>query len=348
MFNKKVAPNSKPLAIRVKTINRDAWKFCVAPMLGVTNRHCRFLYRCLNSHVRLYTEMVTTAALLRSKDIFYKHLFFDNSQHPVALQLGGNDPIDLAKSARIGEKYGYDEININCGCPSSRVLDGSFGAYLMKDVNLVIDCLKSIMDSVSIPVSIKHRIGIDYVDSYQFVRDFVGEIYHAGCNIFIVHARNAVLKGLSPKKNRDIPSLKYDYVYNLKKDFPDAVIVLNGGISSIDSIRNIESFVDGFMIGRCIMSNPLFLLDIESAFYKEKPGFIYNNLINILIEYANSEINKGIPLRVIVQPMLNLFKGIPGASLWRRILSNTASLSNNNPRLISVAWDAIRKKSSIL
>ncbi|AGF48223.1 tRNA-dihydrouridine synthase A [Candidatus Kinetoplastibacterium oncopeltii TCC290E] len=332
----------------METINKDSWKFCVAPMLGVTNRHCRFLYRCLNSHVRLYTEMVTTAALIRNKNIFSKYLLFDNSQHPIALQLGGNDPVDLAKSARIGEKCGYDEININCGCPSSRVLNGSFGAYLMKDVNLVIDCLKAIMDAVSIPVSIKHRIGIDYVDSYQFIRDFVGKIHDIGCNVFIVHARNAVLRGLSPKKNREIPALKYDYVYKLKKDFPDAVIVLNGGISSIDSIRNIENFVDGFMIGRCIMSNPLFLLDIESAFYKEEGVFDYNNLINILIEYAHIEINKGVQLRAIVQPMLNLFKGTNGAGLWRRTLSHTASLSNNKPELIYAAWDAICKRSSIL
>ncbi|AGF48925.1 tRNA dihydrouridine(20/20a) synthase DusA [Candidatus Kinetoplastidibacterium galati] len=329
----------------MENINRDAWKFCVAPMLGVTNRHCRFLYRCLNPHIRLYTEMITTATLMRSKDIFSRHLVFDESQHPIALQLGGNDPVDLAKSALIGEKCGYDEININCGCPSNRVLNGSFGAHLMKDVNLVVDCLKAIMDSVSIPVSIKHRIGIDYADSYQFVRDFVGRIYDAGCNVFIVHARNAVLNGLSPKKNRDIPPLKYDYVYNLKKDFPDAVIVLNGGICNINSIIDTENFVDGFMIGRCIMSNPLFLLEIDSTFYKEKLGFNYDNLINILIDYAYKEINKGVPLRVIVQPMLNLFKGFPGAGLWRRMLSDTVSLSNNNPGLISAAWNVICRKS---
>ncbi|AGF49651.1 tRNA-dihydrouridine synthase A [Candidatus Kinetoplastibacterium blastocrithidii TCC012E] len=331
----------------METINRDAWKFCVAPMLGVTNRHCRFLYRCLNSHIRLYTEMVTTAALMRSKDIFHRYLDFDESQHPVVLQIGGNNPFDLAKSARIGESCGYDEININCGCPSRRVVSGSFGACLMKDVDLVSDCLKAIMDSVSIPVSIKHRIGIDNVDSYQFVRDFVGEIHNTGCKIFIVHARNAILNGLSPKKNRDIPILKYDYVYNLKKDFPDAVIILNGGISGISSVKNVENFVDGVMIGRYIMSNPLFLLDIGSIFYKENK-VNYDNLINNLIKYADRETSNGVPLRVIVKPMLNLFKGTTGAGLWRRMLSNTVSLSKNDPGLISMAWDAIGDKTVIL
>lgn len=199
-------------------------------MIDVTDRHCRFFHRLLAPSARLYTEMITTGALMHG-DVS-RHLDFDATEHPVALQLGGSEPGALARSARLGQQWGYDEINLNCGCPSARVQRGAFGACLMAEPVLVADCVKAMQDAVSVPVTVKHRLGLDYDESYDFVRDFVGILHDAGCRVFIVHARNAVLKGLSPKDNRQIPPLRYDVARQLKTDFPDGVFVLNGGITA--------------------------------------------------------------------------------------------------------------------
>src|SRR5712664_743369 len=202
----------------------------VAPMMDWTDRHCRSFHRILTRHTWLYTEMVTTGALLHG-DVA-RHLDFNQEEHPVALQLGGSEPSDLAQCAKLGQQWGYDEINLNCGCPSERVQRGAFGACLMAEPALVADCVKAMRDAVTIDVTVKHRIGIDDVASYDFVRDFVGAVAQAGCDTFIVHARNAVLKGLSPKQNREVPPLKYDFAYRLKQDFPGLEIIVNGGVKT--------------------------------------------------------------------------------------------------------------------
>src|SRR5829696_2148633 len=223
-------------------------------MMDVTDRHCRFFLRQVNSRARLYTEMITTGALIHG-DVD-PHLRFGPAEHPVALQLGGSEPRELAHCAKLGEQYGYDEINLNIGCPSERVQRGAFGACLMAEPALVAECVSAITDKTSLPVTVKHRIGIDKVEEYSFVRDFVGTVAQAGCRTFIVHARNAVLKGLSPKENREIPPLKYDYVYRLKHDFPALQIVINGGIGSWADITTHLAYVDGAMLGRAAYHNP--------------------------------------------------------------------------------------------
>ncbi|HTJ93231.1 MAG TPA: tRNA dihydrouridine(20/20a) synthase DusA, partial [Pararobbsia sp.] len=243
----------------------SARRVSVAPMMDWTDRHCRYFHRLISRHTWLYTEMVTTGALLHG-DV-PRHLTFNEHEHPVALQLGGSEPADLAKCATLGEQWGYDEINLNCGCPSERVQRGAFGACLMAEPQLVADCVKAMRDVVSIPVTVKHRIGIDDVSEYSFVRDFVGTIADAGCEVFIVHARNAILKGLSPKENREIPPLKYEYAYQLKRDFPSLDISINGGIQSLDEVEQHLEHVDGVMLGREAYHNPYLLAGVDARFY---------------------------------------------------------------------------------
>ncbi len=229
-----------------------------------TDRHCRYFHRLLTKNTLLYTEMVTTGALLHG-DVA-RHLRFNDEEHPVALQLGGSDPADLAASAKLAVEWGYNEVNLNCGCPSERVQKGSFGACLMAEAPLVADCVKAMQDVVSIPVTVKHRIGIDKSESYDFVRDFVGTLYSAGCTVFLVHARSAWLKGLSPKENREIPPLRYEFVYQLKGDFPDCTIVLNGGVKTNDEIETHLMHVDGVMLGREAYHNPWIMSEWDERF----------------------------------------------------------------------------------
>src|SRR3954466_14741556 len=230
------------------------WRICVAPMMAWTDRHCRYFHRLLTRQTRLYTEMVTTGALLHG-DVA-RHLDFDPIEQPVALQLGGSEPADLAKCARLGERWGYAEINLNCGCPSERVQRGAFGACLMAEPALVADCVRAMRDAVAIPVTVKHRIGIDRHEGYAFVRDFVGTVAAGGCDVFIVHARNAWLHGVSPKENRELPPLRYEFVYRLKQDFPGFTIVLNGGVKGEEEIARHLEHVDGVMIGREAYHDP--------------------------------------------------------------------------------------------
>lgn len=305
-------------------------------MIDVTDRHCRYFHRLLAPRARLYTEMITTGALLHG-DVA-RHLDFHEAEQPVALQLGGSDPEALAYSARLGQQWGYDEINLNCGCPSDRVQRGAFGACLMAEPALVADCVKAMQDAVSVPVTVKHRLGLDYDESYDFVRDFVGTLYQAGCRVFIVHARNAVLKGLSPKDNREIPPLRYDAARRLKADFPDCTIVLNGGIAQAGEARRQLDDFDGVMLGRAAWHNPGVLSELsrllEPGIELPEPG----QIVHAMTEYAQGQVERGVPLRMVVKPLLGWMNGRPGSRHWRRTLSDATLLSTNDPRLLEKAW----------
>jgi tRNA-dihydrouridine synthase A len=302
----------------------DSRRLRIAPMMDWTDRHCRFFLRQVNAKARLYTEMITTGALIHG-DVD-RHLGFDSSQHPLALQLGGSEPDDLAHCAKLGEQYGYDEINLNIGCPSERVQRGSFGACLMAEPKLVASCVSAIKGNL--PVTVKHRTGIDAVEDYGFLRDFVGTVSEAGCSTFIVHARNAVLKGLSPKENREIPPLKYDYVYRLKQDFPGLEIVINGGITSMEDAAFHLKKVDGVMLGRAAYHNPWLLAD---------PGKTRAGVVRTMFEYAKAVA----PLRNVSRHMLGLYHGHPRARLWRRMLSNPVLRDKNDPALLLDALEAV-------
>ena len=295
-------------------------------MMDWTDRHCRFFLRQVSARARLYTEMITTGALLHG-DV-ERHLAFSRDEHPVALQLGGSEPHELAHCAKLGEAYGYDEINLNVGCPSERVQRGAFGACLMAEPQVVADCVSAIREAVSIPVTVKHRVGIDQVEDYSFVRNFVAAVSDAGCRTFIVHARNAVLKGLSPKQNREIPPLKYDYVYRLKDDFPELDIVINGGITSWVEITNHLAYVDGVMLGRTAYHNPWLLADA---------GKTRADVVKAVYEYA-----KGVEsLRHVTRHVLGLYHGHKKARLWRRMLSDSERLEHNRPELLLEALELV-------
>ncbi len=319
-------------------ISPDGWRLCVAPMIDVTDRHCRYFHRLLAPGARLYTEMITTGALMHG-DVA-RHLDFDPAEHPVALQLGGSEPDALARSAVLGQRWGYDEINLNCGCPSERVQRGAFGACLMAEPGLVADCVKAMQDAVSIPVTVKHRLGLDYDESYDFVRDFVGALYDTGCRVFIVHARNAVLKGLSPKDNREKPPLRYEAAARLKADFPDCVIVLNGGINEKDQALSLMEQFDGVMLGRAAWHNPGILSDIAYAGLSESAPST-DSLVCGMQAYAAREIARGVPLRMITKALLGWMAGQTGARKWRRTLSDAAQLNENDAGLIGRAWQEL-------
>jgi tRNA-dihydrouridine synthase A len=299
---------------------------CVAPMMDWTDRHCRYFLRQLSSRAFLYTEMITTGALLHG-DV-ERHLGFDAAEHPVAAQLGGSEPEDLARCAVLVQECGYDEVNLNCGCPSERVQRGSFGACLMAEPELVADCVRAMAERLSIPVTIKHRTGIDQIETYDFLARFVDTVARAGCKTFIVHARNAVLKGLSPKENREIPPLKHDYVYRLKQDFPRLEIVINGGITTRDQIESHLPHVDGVMLGRAAYHDSWILAEA---------GRTRAGVVRAMADYA-----AGLPsLRHVARHMLGLYHGHPRARLWRRMLSDPARLARNDPRLLLEALEAV-------
>ena len=309
----------------------------VAPMLDWTDRHCRYFHRLISRHTWLYTEMVTTGALLYG-DVA-RHLDFSDEEHPVALQLGGSEPDDLAQCAKLGEKWGYDEINLNCGCPSERVQKGAFGACLMKDSTLVARCVAAMRDAVSIDVTVKHRIGVDDVHTYDFVRDFVGEIAEAGCRTFIVHARNAILKGLSPKENRDIPPLRYDVVYRLKKDFPELEILINGGVETADEVARHLEQVDGVMIGRAAYHYPWRMAEFDRCFYgDDTPAPTQADIVKAMIPYIETQLSrygeKGLKMHGITRHMLGLMHGQPGARRFRQILSDANRLATGKPAAV--------------
>ncbi|WP_326939368.1 tRNA dihydrouridine(20/20a) synthase DusA [Actimicrobium sp. GrIS 1.19] len=315
----------------------------VAPMMDWTDRHCRVFHRQISRHTWLYTEMVTTGALVHG-DVA-RHLDFNDEEHPVALQLGGSDPADLAHSARLGEQWGYDEINLNCGCPSERVQKGAFGACLMAEPTLVADCVKAMRDAVSIDVTVKHRIGIDNNESYGFMRDFVGAVADAGCRTFIVHARNAILKGLSPKENREIPPLRHDAVYQLKREFPDLEIILNGGVKTQSEIDLHLLHVDGVMLGREAYHNPYSMAGFDAKYYGDaRQPRSRAEVIAAMLPYIRQQLQggavKGGPrLNSITRHMLGLMTGLPGARSFRQTLSDSKRLASGDPALLLAALE---------
>ena len=315
------------------------WRLCVAPMIDVTDRHCRFFHRLLAPRARLYTEMIATGALLHGDP--RRHLEFDPSEHPLALQLGGSDPDALARCARMAQSWGYDEVNLNCGCPSPRVQRGAFGACLMLDPGVVADCMKAMQDAVSVPVTVKHRLGIDYNDDYGFVRDFVGTLFDVGVRVFVVHARNAVLQGLSPRQNREIPPLRYDVAAQLRHDFPDASFILNGGIADSVQAVQLDQDFDGIMLGRAAWHTPTVLADIHRQWWPDDALLSHDAVIDAMVDYARREVAQGTPLRFITRALLGFASGRKGARHWRRMLSDASLLNDNNPELIHQAWQAI-------
>lgn len=319
----KIARMNPAIESNLPLPNPPPRRVSVAPMMNWTDRHCRHFLRQISRHTWLYTEMVTTGAILRGDT--RRFLRFDAPEHPVALQLGGSEPADLAASARIGEDFGYDEINLNVGCPSDRVQSGRFGACLMAEPQLVADCVAAMRAAVRIPVTVKTRIGIDDRDSYEHLHDFVSRVADAGCETLIVHARKAWLKGLSPKENREVPPLRYEVVAQLKRDFPQLDVIINGGIKTLEVMEQQLAVLDGVMIGREAYSNPYLLADVDRRFFgATTPVPAREAIVATQREYIARELAAGTPLGSITRHMLGLFQGQPGARRWRRVLSERA------------------------
>ena len=318
-------------------------KLCVAPMLDWTDRHCRYFHRLLSKNAMLYTEMVTTGALIHG-DV-QRHLGYNEEEHPLALQIGGSEPAELARCARLAAQWGYDEVNLNCGCPSERVQRGSFGACLMAEPGLVADGVKAMLDAGPVPVTVKHRIGIDKLESYPFVRDFVGTVSQAGCCIFIVHARNAWLKGLSPKENREVPPLRYDMVHRLKQDFPHLLITINGGINSTTQVLEQLQQVDGVMVGREAYHNPWWLSQWDEAFFgadqpasPDRPE--REQVEQQMVLYMERErLARGTPWFAVARHMLGLRHGLPGARRWRQVWSDNKLKDLEPHEVLALAHD---------
>jgi tRNA-dihydrouridine synthase A len=321
-------------------------------MLDWTDRHCRYFHRLLSSEARLYTEMLTTGAIIHGG--MHRFLDFDASEHPVALQLGGSEPADLAECARLARQWGYDEVNLNCGCPSERVQRGAFGACLMNEAPLVADCVKAMLDAVGgdprVPITVKHRIGIDQNESHEFVRDFVGTVAEAGCRVFIVHARNAWLKGLSPKENREIPPLRHATVHQLKRDFPDLTIVVNGGLA--DNAACLAQLqpdamlpgvtLDGVMVGRAAYHTPWLLAEWDALFFGREPrtDMSREGVEAAMVAYVEREMARTrgwahgeVRWPQVIRHILGLYNGLPGARRWRQVWSDHR-LKNELPSVV--------------
>ena len=294
--------------------------FSVAPMMDCTDRHARYFLRLITRRALLYTEMVTTGAIIHGDR---KHLLgFDAFERPVALQLGGSDPAELAQCAQVGASYGYDEINLNVGCPSDRVQSGRFGACLMAEPELVGDCVRAMREAVTLPVTVKTRIGIDDRDSYECLSHFVQVVADAGCRTFIFHARKAWLQGLSPKENREVPPLRYDMVYRIKRDFPDLGVILNGGIKSLDAAQTHLFCVDGVMMGREVYDNPYILAQVDHLLYGDaNPVPTRREILERFLPYVETQLARGVRLNQMSRHILGLFRGQPRARAWRRYAS---------------------------
>ena len=311
-------------------------RLCVAPMMEWTDRHDRYFLRLISRHTLLYTEMVTTGALLHGDPA--PQLRFDPSEHPVAVQLGGSEPEELARSARLCADHGYDEVNLNVGCPSDRVQSGRFGACLMAEPALVAECVAAMQAAVDIPVTVKSRIGIDHQDSYGELVQFVDTIAAAGCRTFIVHARKAWLHGLSPKENREVPPLRYEFVHALKQDFPQLEIILNGGITDLDSAAAHMAHVDGVMIGRAAYHNPYLLAEADRRFYgDDHPIPSRQEIVERFLPYVEQQLAAGARLHHMTRHILGLFQGQPGARAWRRHLSEQAHRHDAGVEVINEA-----------
>ena len=314
-------------------------KVCVAPMMDCTDRHERFFLRLISKNVLLYTEMIVSEAISRGDK--KKLLAFNLNEKPLALQVGGSSAKLLAEAAKTGEDFGYDEINLNLGCPSRKVQKNKFGACLIKEPNLVADCLTEMMASCSIPVTVKTRIGYDDVEDYESLNNFIKILKKTGVKTFIIHARKAMLGKFTPKQNLNIPPLKYDIVYRLKKEFPDEEIIINGGINSIYQIKNHLEKVDGVMIGRSVYHSPYFLAEIEREIFNNDNISSRKEIIENLIPYVKSEIKKGTRLNQIMRHTIGLFHGQTGANFWKRYLSENMCVRNADVQKINHIMDKI-------
>ncbi|MCC8367753.1 tRNA dihydrouridine(20/20a) synthase DusA [Xenorhabdus sp. PB61.4] len=318
-------------------------RFSVAPMLDWTDRHCRYFHRLLSKEALLYTEMVTTGAIIHGKG---NYLAYNEQEHPLALQLGGSEPQALAQCAKIAQERGYDEINLNVGCPSDRVQNGRFGACLMGDATLVADCVKAMQDVVDIPVTVKTRIGIDEQDSYEFLCDFIDTVVQkSACNNFVIHARKAWLSGLSPKENREIPPLDYPRVYQLKKDFPQLTLSINGGIKTLEEAKQHLKHVDGVMIGREAYQNPSILAHVDRELFDQNAQVTNTvDAVKALYPYIEQELSNGTYLGHITRHILGIFQGIPGARQWRRHLSENAHKPGSDIMVVEKALEMVTER----
>lgn len=323
----------------IKTSSAIDHRLSVAPMLDWTDKHCRYFYRLLSKQTVLYTEMVTTGAILRGRG---DYLSYNDAEHPLVLQLGGSDVIAMTECAKIAEQYGYDEININVGCPSDRVQNGRFGACLMAEPNLVAECVNQMQAKTSIPITVKSRIGIDDQDSYQFLHDFIDTVSMAGCQHFIIHARKAWLTGLSPKQNREVPPLDYERVYKIKNYFKSLQISINGGIKSFDEAINHLQYIDGVMIGREIYSNPYLLATADNLlFAKQNNPISREELVELMVPYINETVANGGRAWHILRHMLGLCNGLIGARKYRQHLSEFSSRKEANANVLIDAFNKV-------
>lgn len=322
--------------------NTGSWRVCTAPMMEWTDRHCRYFLRLISHRVRLYTEMVTTGALIYGDR--ERFLAYDSSEHPLALQLGGSCPRELALCARMAEEDGFDEINLNVGCPSHRVCSGRFGACLMIEPELVAECVAAMNQAVQLPVTVKTRIGVDEQDSYEFLCQFISTVAQAGCQTFIIHARKAWLQGLSPKENREIPPLCYEIARAIKRDFPQLEVVINGGITTLEAIQEHVQWVDGVMIGRAIYHNPYLLSQVDRCFYGDfHPLPTRYEIIDAFLPYMEQQLARGIRLSAMTRHILGLFQGQPGARIWRRYLSENAHRSGAGTKTVREALQRVHQ-----
>ena len=300
----------------------------VAPMLDWTDKHCRYLHRLISKDVLLYSEMITTPAILQGDK--QKYIGYNPQEHPLVLQLGGSDATDLAKSCIVAQEFGYDEVNLNVGCPSARVQKGRFGACLMNEPALVLECIEAMMNAVDIPITVKCRIGVDNNDSFDNLKAFVEILADTGMKTLVIHARKALLKGLSPKQNRSVPPLNYDFVYRIKQLFPELTIVINGGINSLEEVQAQLKQVDGVMLGRAIWNNPWLLYDLQNELFNDNKDNTRDNVLQKYIQYCKSEVEKGVKLHWLLPPVLNLYHGLIGNKKWKSHLVTQAPKRNKD------------------
>lgn len=318
-------------------------RFTVAPMMDWSDRHCRFFWRLLSKRAVLYSEMVTTGALLHGDA--ERFLKFNSEEHPLALQLGGSDPAALAECARMAEEWGYDEVNLNCGCPSDRVQNGMIGACLMAEPELVGRCVAAMKAATVLPITVKHRIGIDDMDDYDGLVRFVSRVSENGCSTFIVHARKAWLKGLSPKENREVPPLQYDKVYRLKQDFPHLEIIINGGLTTLTQCQEALRHVDGVMLGREIYSNPYLLAEVDQLLYgDDQPQISREAVVQQFMNYCAEQMTQGVRLNHMTRHILGLYQGLPGARRFRRVISEQAHQPHAGIEVLANALAAVNPR----
>lgn len=312
----------------LSTAKSNPWRFCVAPMIDVTDKHCRYFFRTLSINARLYTEMITCKALIYGERD--NLLNFDPSEHPIALQLGGNDPEEFKQCAKLAEEYAYDEINLNIGCPSDRVQSGAFGACLMKEPELVAECIEAIQSVTNLPCTVKTRIGIDDREDFAFLDDFIAAISNAGCNTVIIHARKAILKGLSPKQNRQIPELNYQRAYQIKEKYPSLNIILNGGLQLVKDCQSELASLDGVMLGREIYRNPFLLSEVDRILFNENKDYASRSkIVEQMLPYLEQQLFLGVPLRYMTRHLGGLYHGQKNAKSWRTFVTGDTSIRNN-------------------